>query len=247
MAIAQAATTRPSIATTQAEPQVKAALAIESLAKCNNYSWSTRVDGITSPLPDARGIIVPIELRDFKRLEGRMQRKDFIAISFDDDNSCAILKDGKIAIESKNHWMSETTAFNSVDQMGIPDLRSTAEAARYCKGPAENLRTLIPALQNQHEAGGIYQATLTGTAAADAIVAFDFEGRPTQIKDASATVELGVDNGQVSRLVLHVAGKTAYREFVDVVNIQIENVGTTRIDIPTPANAIIGEKLKGRN
>jgi hypothetical protein len=205
---------------------VKAAKALEEKS---NYSWTT-----TNTSAGTQG-------RRTGPSEGKTEKGGFttLTVTFGDNKTEAVLKDGKGAVKTQEGWQS------------LSELSDSEGAGRFFARVLQNMKT--PAVQaadlasktkgiNKAKADDVYAGELTEDGAKD-LLSFGRRSNDagSGARDASGSVKFWVKDGTLVKYEYNVKGKVSFNNNdIDIdrtSTVEIKDVDSTKVIVPEEAKS----------
>jgi hypothetical protein len=209
--------------------KVKDALA--KLTGATNYSWTT-----TIKIPD-----MPFEPGPVK---GRTEKGGYatVAQQFNENTMEAVFKGDKVAVKSEGGWQLLDEAEGPAAMMGgwlTANGTAGDEAAKLFKHVKE--------LKAGEE--DLFSGDLTTEGAGEFLMPRPRGGNtPPAPKNAKGSVKFWLKDGALTRLESHLQGAITFgpdqeeRDFAMTRTIEIQNVGTTKVEVPAEARTKLETK-----
>jgi hypothetical protein len=209
-----------------AKDEVQAAAA--KLADSPNYSWATNM-----------------ESGQFSSSSSGKTQKDgltSLALTFRDNTTQAVLKDGKAVIKTDDGWKTADEVVQQ-QQGGQPNpMLFIARAVQNFKAPAKQAAEYAADAPDLQKTDDGYSGHLTDEAATK-LMTLRRGNATTQpsVKNAKASVKFWVTDGMLTKMQYEVSGTVTFndqdRDIDRTTTIEIKDVGSTQIDAPDEAKA----------
>jgi hypothetical protein len=210
--------------------------AITKLKAASNYSWTT-----TTVLKDSEFTPGPIK--------GQADKDGFAKMSqaFGDNTTEIVLKGDKVAVNGDSGWttLDKVEGFPAMMAGGLSRNGAAAEEAAI---GLKQVKELKP------QDGGVLGGDLTSEGATD-MLAFgprraagdnQFPGP----KNAKGSVKFWLKDGQLAKYEWHLLGTVSFgdndMEMDQTKTVEIQNVGTTKMDIPAEAKKLLEAKADAK-
>ena len=217
-------------------PTNQVADAINKLKAASNYSWST-----TTVLKDSQFTPGPIK--------GQADKDGFAKMSqaFGDNTTDIVLKGDKVAVKGEDGWttLDKVEGFPAMMAGGLARNGAAAEEAALALKQVKELKP---------QDGGVLGGDLTSAGAAD-LLAFG----PRQAagdnafpapKNARGSVKFWLKDGQLVKYEWHLLGSVSFgdndTEMDSTKTVEIQSVGTTKMDLPAEAKKLLEAKADAK-
>lgn len=228
--LAVALLTAGSVVAAETSPNDTVNSALTSLKAATNYAWT-----------------VAIEIPQFEPgpVKGRTEQGGYSMVSqdFNDNTIEVVFKGDKAAVKGEEGWQNLDEAQGPAAMMGgFLTANGTAadEAGKLLKGVKE--------LKSGGE--NLFTGDLTPEAAKDLMTFRPRRGQqaPPPPKDAKGSVKFWVKDGALTKFESHLQAKVAFgqdqdeQDFDITRTVEIQNVGTTKVDVPADAKKKLESK-----
>lgn len=205
--------------------------ALKSLNAATNYAWKASIQ-----IPDA-----PFEPGPVK---GSTEQGGYSLVSqeFNDNTTEVVFKGDKAAIKGEEGWQNLDEAQGPAAMMGgwlTASGTAADEAGKLLKGVKE--------LKNGGD--NLFTGDLTSEAAKDLMTFKPRRGQqaPPPPKDAKGSVKFWVKDGALTKFESHLQAKVTFGDQEDqpfemTRTVEIQNVGTTKMDVPADAKKKLESK-----
>jgi hypothetical protein len=206
--------------------------ALASLKAATNYAWKA-----TTQIPDA-----PFEPGPVK---GSTEQGGYSMVSqqFNDNTTEVVFKGDKAAVKAEEGWQNLDDAEGPAAMMGgwlTASGTAADEASKLLKGVKEL------------KSGGdnLFTGDLTPEAAKELMSFKPRRGQqaPPPPKDAKGSAKFWVKDGALTKFESHLSAKVAFgqdqdeQQFEITRTVEIQNVGTTKVDVPADAKKKLESK-----
>ncbi len=219
-----AADTAPARVAASDTNQVKDAIA--KLRAQTNYSWTATVE-----LPGSEFTPGPVK--------GQTEKDGYALVSQEmgENTLQAAFKGDKTAIKVEDQWQSldEAEGFGAMMGWIVARTRTAADEAESLLKAAKSLKAADGALAGDLTDDGAKELLSFGRRGGNA------EFSPPPPKNAKASVKFWLKDGSLSKFQSDVKGSVAFgpdqeaRDMQVIRTVEIQNVGTTKVDVPVEA------------
>jgi hypothetical protein len=218
----------------QAAPKDDAQAAAQKLADSANYSWKTTVEGGFGG-----------------GQEGKTEKDGYTTYSTTGrggNTTVVVIKDKKVAVKTDAGWQSADELANAAGGGGPNIGRFIALQAQNFKAPADQVLDNLKNVKDVTVVDGAFTADMTDDGAKQALTfrgggrrGGGAGGQGPQISNAKGNVKLWAKDGVLSKVQIHLTGTMSFngndQDIDRTTTIDIEGVGTTKLDIPDEAKA----------
>jgi hypothetical protein len=231
-----------------ADPQDDIKAGLQKLADAPNYTWSTKSEnagggGFGSGTTD-----------------GKVQKDGLTYVKMNRRNTDTevYIKGDKIAVKNQDGtWQTLDEAISAADDGngGFNPMRMMGRMFQNYRTPVTLAQGQLDKLTNIQKTDDGYSGDLSPDAAK--AVLNPFSGRPAttnpddnnnapqiDVSDAKASVTFSIQDGAVTKIVMHVTGTVSFngndRDVDRTSTTDFTNVGSTTIDVPDDAKAKLG-------
>lgn len=211
-----------------ADPKDEVKSAAKKLADAGGYSWKTTTD-----MGGGGGG------RQFGPTTGKFANGMVQLTRTRGDNTTeAYLKDGKGAIQTQEGWQSLAELLD--DSSGQNRGRFMARTYQNFKAPAVEVAELAGKVKELKKEGETYTGELTAEGV-KSFFTFGRGGNAPEVANPKGTVKIWTKDGVISKYEYHLQGTMTFnnndRDFDRATTVEINNVGSTRIEVPAAAKA----------
>lgn len=212
---------------TNAAAQVKAAVA--KLRAQPNYSWTVKVDMPGMPFTP-------------EPIEGKTGSDSFTLVSegMNGNTVQAVLKGDKIVVKLEDDWqLVGTNATSGGDPDFAVIIGQWLGRHKTAADEAENL--VAKANELKAGEGGMFSADLTEKALKELLTIGPRGKDQPEPKDVSGSVKLWLKDGELTKFVSHIHGRTIFgpdqqEQEIDLTRtVEIHDKGTTKLEVPAEA------------
>ncbi len=215
-----------------ATPKDTVTAAVAKLNQQDNYSWKT-----TTEFGNFTGTT-----------DGKTQKDGLVQItmSFGDNTTEAFLKGGKGVVKAPDQDWRTLAEMASSSEQGPG--RFLVRRLQNYKAPATEATDLAGKVKELKQDGDVYAGDLTEAGAKEML---SFGGRrggnAPEPKNAKGSAKFWVKDGQLAKFESKLSGTVNFngedRDMDRTTTVQIKDVGTTKIEVPEPAQ----KKLSGES